>query len=206
MKRPILDDLLVEDLGVFHYINNAETLPFLQVGEVDTLDILFLGIFGERQQAPIVRKITKDGITEESMQKIGDILSLMYHDKWSTLTELMVEGLPTDSYHMTTTETVSDVGNNTNTVNNERTSTDVDKVSGYNTDEFVNDTTRENIGNEVASNVGSSDNQKTLSKTVSGHMGNAISDKITSIEVVKREVILETVMQDVATTIGMLVY
>lgn len=206
MKKPILDDLLVEDCGVFHYINSAEKLPFVTTDEVDTLDILFLGMFGERQQAHIVRKMTKEGITEESMQKIGSVLSLMFHDKWQTLTELMIEGIPTDSYKMTTTETVTDVGNATHTINNERTSTDVDKVSGYNTDEFVNDTTRENIGNEVASNVGSTDNQKTLSKTVSGHMGNAITDKISSIEFAKREVILETVMQDVVTTIGMLVY
>ena len=67
----------------------------------------------------------------------------MYGKAWDTLYKTMLADIPTETYRMITTESITDNEASNHTSTTENTKTDIDRVSGYNSDDYVDDSMKE---------------------------------------------------------------
>ena len=200
-------ELMIGDKGVFHYINQYEELPFTTDIDVEILDLLFVSMYGNRRVSPMVESVVKSTLVEEDeMEKIAKMIHLYYAKRWNDLYEIFLKEIPLETYKMTTTETITDVESNRLEVTNEHNKSDVDKVSGFNSDVMVDDKTREYESTDSILNEGGRDNERQITKEVKGNQGNALKDREVAIKQAKEDILYNIVFRDVSGFVGLLMY
>lgn len=199
-------DLVYNGKGVFYYMNEFRELEFLKFMEVDVMDILFNSLHGQRQVSGFVLNIIGDEVTESGMKLLGKVLVSMYGESWKNSFNIIVSELPVDSYGLTKTILIDDEGVIDNESNRVDSNTTDDKVSGYNTDDYVNNELTDISSQEKVDNKTSSKNKKKVVEEVSGTVGNVYDDRNKAIQYLSNNLIYDIIFNDVGRMLGLLIY
>ena len=126
-------DLVVDGKGLFYYMNKVESLPFAEAFDIETLDKMFIAMYGGRTLSSTVASIVvHGGVNSDNMDSIAKMLLVSYGLAWDRLYQLMTSDIPLETYSMMTTETISGSEATRHETTSENIRQDLDKVSGYN--------------------------------------------------------------------------
>lgn len=196
-------DLTFDGKGVFYYINKSHPLPLVDV-DVNSLDKLFIMLYGNRGVTKLADPMGE--LTEEHMIQLGALLSILFSDKWDNLYEVISAKVPLETYNLTTTETVEDVGSSSSDTTNEHNKTDNKSVTGYDSEEFVDDSLSMLEGLDTMSNQGTVNNTRERVVSVKGNIRNSLEDRINTVKYLKNDFIYDTIFIDVVQKIGKLIF
>lgn len=203
----LVRDLMVGDKGIFHYMNEYKELPFIEFTDIEILDLLFISMYGNRKVSPLTSGVVKSSPIEvEEIEKLAKMVHLYYGKSWSDIYKIMSEELSLETYIMTTTETITDSETNKFETTNEHSKKDLDKVSGFNSDVMVDDTSREYESEDTVLNEGNRDNERQITKEVRGNPNNALKDRDYALKQVQENLVYDTVFKDVSNMISLLIY
>ena len=203
----LVKDLAIDGKGLFHYMNELETLPFTLLFNVDELDILFTAMHGNKTLSPTVDSIMANGgVTEDNLKKVASMLLTMYGMAWSRLFELYTMEIPLETYSMITTETITDSETTSHDGTNTSLRTDSDKVSGYNESTMVEDTEKVVDSEDISTSGGSREADRQVTREVRGLQGSVALEVQRIIRLMKRNLIQDVVFPNVATFVGKLIY
>lgn len=169
---------------------------------------MFRSMYGCRVVSPAVQNIIgADGVvTEDSMQNIAKMLLLMYGRAWGTVYEMMIADIPTETYRMVTAETISDNEASNHSSATENSKTDIDRVSGYNSDDYVDDSMKEVQVDDVVTHDGTRSNERVVSKEVSGHTTSVVSELEKVSKFVQNTLVFDIIYRNTIEFVGMLIY
>ncbi len=200
-------DLMIDGKGLFHYMNELETLPFTPAMDIETLDKMFIGLHGMKVVSPTVASIMLNGgITEENMLTVAKMLLTMYGTAWDRLYELYTQDIPLESYSMTTTETHLGTEETSLGITSESTSQDIDKVSGYNASDMVDNVEKSTNRQDTTTNQGSRTDERTVTKEVKGLQGSRVQEVAKLVKFIQNNLIIDVVFNNVANFVGSLYY
>ncbi len=203
----LVRDLMVDGKGLFHYMNELETLPFIPAMDVETLDKMFVGLHGMKTVSPTVASVMLNGgVNEDNMNTIATMLLVMYGMAWSRLYELYTQDIALETYSMTTTEHHEGNESSSSTTSSESASEDLDKVSGYNSEAMVDDSTKNIDRTDLMENAGTRNDEKTITKEVKGLQNSRVLETERLSRFVRQNLIVEVVFQNVANFTGSLIY
>ncbi len=203
----LVKDLAIDGKGLFHYMNELETLPFTLLFDVDELDILFTAMHGNKALSPTVDSIMANGgVTEDNLKKVASMLLTMYGMAWSRLFELYTMEIPLETYSMITTETITDSETTSHDGTNTSLRTDSDKVSGYNESTMVEDTEKVVDSEDISTSGGSREADRQVTREVRGLQGSVALEVQRIIRLMERNLIQDVVFPNVATFVGKLIY
>ena len=203
----LVRDLMVDGKGLFHYMNELETLPFIPAMEVETMDKMFAGLHGMKTVSPTVASVMLNGgVNESNMTILATMLITMYGMAWSRLYELYTETIPLETYSMTTTEHHEGNESSSSSTSSESASEDLDKVSGYNSEAMVDDSTKNIDRTDLMENAGTRNDEKTITKEVKGLQNSRVLETERLSRFVRQNLIVEVVFQNVANFAGSLIY
>lgn len=200
-------ELMVDDKGLFYYMNELETLPFTPAMDIETLDKMFIGLHGVKVVSPTVESVMLNGgVNEENMRTVAKMLLTMYGMAWSRLYELYTQDIPLETYSMTTTETHLGTEETSLGITSESTSQDVDRVSGYNTSDMVDNVEKSSNRQDTTSNQGTRTDERTVTKEVRGLQGSRVQEVTRLVRFIQKNLIVDVVFNDVANFVGSLYY
>ena len=200
-------DLVIDGKGLFYYMNELETLPFTPAMDIETMDKMFIGLHGMKVVSPTVASIMLNGgITEENMLTVAKMLLTMYSTAWSRLYELYTQEIPLESYSMTTTETHLGTEETSLGTTSESTSQDIDKVSGYNASDMVDNVEKSTNRQDTTTNQGSRTDERTITKEVRGLQGSRVQEVTRLSKFIQNNLIIDVVFNNVANFVGSLYY
>lgn len=141
------------DVNLFDEINKRGNFSFITLFPVDKLNLLYMNTHGDRTLNKTGRNCT--------VKEIASIIVGLYSDKWNKIyDEILVDFPILENYIETITEKTNEKGNTTN----DTTETNVDKVSAYNDNDFVNDEQSTNTNSMKSTNE--NDIVKTTEKSI----------------------------------------
>jgi len=200
-------DLVIDGKGLFHYMNELETLPFTPAMDIETMDKMFIGLHGMKVVSPTVASIMLNGgINEENMLTVAKMLLTMYGIAWSRLYELYTQDIPLESYSMITTETHLGTEETSLGTTSESTSQDIDKVSGYNASDMVDNVEKSTNRQDTTTNQGSRTDERTITKEVRGLQGSRVKEVTRLSKFIQNNLIIDVVFNNVANFVGSLYY
>lgn len=200
-------DLMIDGKGLFHYMNELETLPFTPAMDIETLDKMFIGLHGIKTVSPTVASIMLNGgVNEENMLTVAKMLLTMYGTAWSRLYELYTQDIPLESYSMTTIETHSGTEETSLGITSESTSQDIDKVSGYNASDMVDNVEKSTNRQDTTTNQGTKTDERTVTKEVKGLQGSRVQEMTRLMKFIQNNLIIDVVFNNVANFVGSLYY
>lgn len=203
----LVRDLMVDDKGLFHYMNELETLSFIPAMDIETLDKMFIGLHGMKTVSPSVASVMLNGgVNEDNMNVVATMLLVMYGMAWSRLYELYTQDTPLETYSMTTTEHHEGSENSSSTTSSESATEDLDKVSGYNSETMVDDSAKNIDRTDTMENEGTRSDERTITKEVKGLQGSRVVEMERLIKFVKKNLIFDVVFENVANFVGMSFY
>jgi hypothetical protein len=202
----LVADLFYNGKGIFHYINETKPLTFIEdIMGVDELDILFSRLYGNREVSLLSRPVN-GVITEEHMQQLGALLSVLFHDKWERLYETLNAKISLETYNLKTVENIVDSGEVSSNTTNEHSKRDSKSVSAYNDDIMIDDSLDEREGIDTTNNTGTTNNNRERITTVSGNIKNSLDDRIKAINYLKNNLLYDIIFVDVAQKVGKLIF
>jgi hypothetical protein len=202
----LVADLFYNGKGIFHYINETKPLTFIEdIMGVDELDILFSRLYGNREVSLLSRPVN-GVITEEHMQQLGALLSVLFHDKWERLYETLNAKISLETYNLKTVENIVDSGEVSSNTTNEHSKRDSKSVSAYNDDIMIDDSLDEREGTDTTNNTGTTNNNRERITTVSGNIKNSLDDRIKAINYLKNNLLYDIIFVDVAQKVGKLIF
>ena len=171
-------DLKVDGKGIFHYINNAEPLPFPEPIEIEVLEMGFYMRHGEKLVTPYVLDIYNSDDKEHGFIMLGKVINAMYRSKWEKTLTHYFNDLDVETYKLITTET-SDI-KDTRTSTREDISDSERKgfKSGFDSDDMVDDDKEITTGNLNVTDTGESDQVKEVTREVKGNISNKLDDSL----------------------------
>lgn len=200
-------DLMVDGKGLFHYMNELETLPFTPAMDIETLDKMFIGLHGMKAVSPTVANVMLNGgVNEVNMRIIAKMLLIKYGMTWSRLYELYTQDIPLESYSMTTTETHLGTEETSLGITSESVSQDIDRVSGYNTSDMVDNVEKSIDRQDTTTNQGSKTDERTITKEVKGLQGSRVDEVNRLVKFIQNNLIIDVVFNNVASFVGSLFY
>lgn len=199
-------DLYKDGRGIFSYINDVKPLPFVDVLEVDKLDNLFYAMNGRKETSVIVDDIVDGVVTIDNMLTLAEIISMQYHDKWDRLYQVFIDDLPIDTYKLTTTETLTGSDTTNSTTDRSVNSSDDNKVTGYDSDLFVDDTQQSRTETDNTTNTDTKNKNQTITKEVKGNINNKVVDMNQLVRYLKNNLIYDIIFTDVKQVISSLIY
>ena len=200
-------DLMIDGKGLFHYMNELETLPFTPAMDIETMDRMFIGLHGAKVVSPTVASVMLNGgVNEENMRTVAKMLLTMYGMAWSRLYELYTQDIPLESYSMTTTETHLGSEETSLGITSQSTSQDIERVSGYNASDMVDNVERSINRQDTTTNEGSRTNEKTVTKEVRGLQGSRVQEVARLAKFIQKNLIIDVVFNNVANFVGSLYY
>ena len=200
-------DLVIDGKGLFHYMNELETLPFTPAMDIETMDKMFIGLHGMKVVSPTVASIMLNGgITEENMLTVAKMLLTMYGMAWSRLYELYTQDIPLESYSMTTTETHLGSEETSLGITSQSTSQDIERVSGYNASDMVDNVEKSTNRQDATTNQGSRTDERTITKEVRGLQGSRVKEVTRLSKFIQSNLIIDVVFNNVANFVGSLYY
>lgn len=203
----LVQDLMIDNKGLFHYMNELETLPFTPAMDIETMDKMFIGLHGMKVVSPTVASVMLNGgINEENMLTVAKMLLTMYSTAWSRLYELYTQEIPLESYSMTTVETHLGTEETSLGITSESTSQDIDKVSGYNASDMVDNVEKSTNRQDTTTNQGSRTDERTITKEVRGLQGSRVQEVARLSKFIQNNLIIDVVFNNVANFVGSLYY
>ena len=199
-------DLYIDGKGIFYYMNRVKPLIFSVTMDIDMLDLAFISIHGIREISSLANTILDNEVTPEKMESLAKVILGLNIDKWENLFNIMTADLPLETYKMVTTESVEDTGENESNISTENTNTDSNKVTGYNSPDFVDDEQTERTNSDLTINSTTNSNNRQRTSEVKGNKGNIIDDRIKAIDYLNRSLIYDIIFVDVSTLVGTLIY
>lgn len=195
-------DLKYEGKGIFHYIDlNNPLLP-----DNNILDMGFYLLHGEKLLSPFIKDKIKDGVTDEVMNEIGLIINSLFSDKWEKMIDIYKNEIDIETYKLTTTELIDEIGKNENTHTNDSSSERENQVSAFDVEEFSNDGKEINTSTVSIKDVGDSTKNKTVTRNVSGTLHNKLLDIQRIKELLQENVICDMIYIDVSQLVGLQIY
>ena len=140
------------------------------------------------------------------MLTVAKMLLTMYGTAWSRLYELHTQDIPLESYSMTTIETHSGTEETSLGITSESTSQDIDKVSGYNASDMVDNVEKSTSRQDTTSNQGTKTDERTVTKEVKGLQGSRVQEVIRLVKFIQNNLIVDIVFNNVANFVGSLYY
>lgn len=202
----LVADLFYNGKGIFHYINETKPLTFIEdIMGVDELDILFSRLYGNREVSLLSRPVNGE-VTEEHMQQLGALLTILFYDKWERLYETLNAELSLETYNLKTVENIIDNSEVSSNTINERNKRDSKSVSAYNDDIMIDDSLDEMEGVDTTNNTGTTNNTRERVTTVSGNIKNSLDDRIKAINYLKNNLLYDIIFVDVAQKVGKLIF
>lgn len=202
----LVADLFYNGKGIFHYINETKPLTFIEdIMGVDELDILFSRLYGNREVSLLSRPVNGE-VTEEHMQQLGALLTILFYDKWERLYETLNAELSLETYNLKTVENIMDNSEVSSNTINERNKRDSKSVSAYNDDIMIDDSLDEMEGVDTTNNTGTTNNTRERVTTVSGNIKNSLDDRIKAINYLKNNLLYDIIFVDVAQKVGKLIF
>lgn len=197
-------ELQYEGKGLIQYINDIQELPFAPVIKPVTMDVTLSMTYGNRPVSSTVERIVGEAVTDDKMRQLAMVLHSMFYDKWSNVYNMYAQHIDLDTYRMLTRETITD--DETTKVNGTATSTDetLNKVTGYNSDEFVDNTRDDTKTTDSSSNEGKRDNKRIRETDVRGNSQNRLDDMKKALELLDSKVFSKIVYTDIIETVGSL--
>jgi len=203
----LVQDLMIDGKGLFHYMNKLEPLPFTPAMDIETLDKMFIGLHGIKTVSPTVASIMLNGgVNEENMLTVAKMLLTMYSTAWSRLYELYTQDIPLESYSMTTFETHSGTEETSLGITSESTSQDIDKVSGYNASDMVDNVEKSTNRQDTTTNQGTRTDERIVTKEVKGLKGSRVQEVTKLVKFIQNNLIVDIVFNNVANFVGSLYY
>lgn len=167
--------------NLFEEIHKIHPFPFVGVFPVDKMNLFYLNTHGERTLSKSGRNLT--------VSEMASVIVGLHSEKWDKIYTNMVSEYPIIENHVETlTETTKEKGTNTNNT----TETNVEKVSAYNDNDFVNDEQTTNNNTMTGSNE--NEVTKTVEKRVTE---NAIKNLENAIKYLQNNVIYNIIFSDV---------
>lgn len=202
----LVADLFYNGKGIFHYINETKPLTFIEdIMGIDELDILFSRLYGNREVSLLSRPVN-GVVTEEHMQQLGALLTILFYDKWERLYETLNAELSLETYNLKTVENIVDNSEVSSNTINERSKRDSKSVSAYNDDIMIDDSLDEMEGTDTTNNTGITNNTRERITTVSGNIKNSLDDRIKAINYLKNNLLYDIIFVDVAQKVGKLIF
>lgn len=202
----LVADLFYNGKGIFHYINETKPLTFIEdIMGIDELDILFSRLYGNREVSLLSRPVN-GVVTEEHMQQLGALLTILFYDKWERLYETLNAELSLETYNLKTVENIVDNSEVSSNTINERSKRDSKSVSAYNDDIMIDDSLDEMEGTDTTNNTGTTNNTRERITTVSGNIKNSLDDRIKAINYLKNNLLYDIIFVDVAQKVGKLIF
>lgn len=202
-----IDDLMYQGKGLFYYMNQVKELPFDEDLNLQEIDISFMALHGSRQLSPFIKRVIKDReITDIVLKDVAGAIIPLYYNKWTELYNIFKADLPLENYSMITTETITDDGEVESNTINDFNKVDTGQVTGYNTNDFVDNERTEKVDTENITNTSTSNHNKQRVLEVKGNTGNVLGDRIKSIEYLKTNRICDIMFTDISRLIGLLIY
>ena len=198
-----VNDLWYDNKSIFYYINKSHPLPMVDL-DVSYLDILFQNMYGDRKVSKLADP--RGEVTEEFMTQLGALLSIMFSDKWDKIYEVIEQKVPLETYNLTTTEIIEDEGTSITNTTNEQNRTDNTSVTGYDSDDFVDDSMKTLDGVDNINSTGETSNKKERVTTVTGNIKNSLEDRINVIKYLKNSLVYDIMFVDVAQRVGKLIF
>lgn len=197
-------ELQFEGKGLIQYINDIQELPFAPVIKPVTMDITLSMTYGNRPISNTVQRIVGDEVTDAKMRQLAMVLHSMFYDKWSNVYNMFAQKIDLDTYRMLTKETITD--DETTKVNGTASSTDesLNKVTGYNSEEFVDNTRDDKKTTDTSTNDGKRDNKRIRETDVRGNNQNRLDDMMKALELLDSKVFSKIVYTDIIETVGSL--
>lgn len=203
----LVRDLMVDGKGIFHYMNELEDLPFIPAMEIETMDKMFIGLHGMKTVSPAVASImVNEEVNESNMATLARMLLIRYGETWDRLYELYTQDIPLETYSMTTTEHHEGSEVSSSSINTETTSEDLDRVSGYNSETMVDNSTKNIERADLTENEGTRNDEKTITKEVKGLQNSRVLEAERLIRFIRKNLIIDEVFNNVADFTGSLFY
>lgn len=203
----LIRDLMVDGKGLFHYMNELETLPFIPAMDVETMDKMFIGLHGMKTVSPSVASVMLNGgVNEDNMKNVATMLLIMYGMSWNRLYELYTQDIELETYSMVTTENYAGTETSSSSTSSESASEDLDKVSGFNSQDMVEDSIKNVDRQDTMESEGSRSDERTITKEVKGLQGSRVAEMERLIRFVKKNLIFDVVFENVANFVGMSFY
>jgi len=199
-------DLMIDGNGLFHYMNELETLPFTPAMDIETMDKMFIGLHGMKTVSPAVASVMLDGVNEANMTTLAKMLLIKYGTAWSRLYELYTQEIPLESYSMTTTETHLGSEETSLGITSESISQDIDRVSGYNASDMVDNVEKTIDRQDTTTNQGSRTDERTITREVKGLQGSRVQEVERLVKFIQNNLIIDVVFDNVANFVGSLYY
>lgn len=191
MRRSKLtyNDLLAKSTkGLFENLVELSSFPIQNV-DGKLVDETFSTLNGSKRLPKAVVTLLETYTADETNKRLAEMLSLMYAEKWTRQNELLEFEVFGDK--RTVTEKINDVGNAGTKA------TETDKVSAYDTDEFVNDKQRETQANNDTKN----DRDRLLEETL-----NKSSELNDMLDRLQDRLIYDTIFSDVKRFVTLDIY
>ena len=199
-------DLYKDGKGIFYYINEIEPLPFLNLIDVQTMDLTFITFYGNRQVSKPIQNIVGEDITQEGLKQVATMIYGLYFNKWTNLYNIYREEIDLDTYVSKTTETIIDDGETNSEFNQNRNNTNTEGVAGYNTDDMTDARQTIQEDSNETSNKETKNNRQEREKETRGSLGNRIDDRNKAVETLKNEVLYGMIYKDVAQLIALQIF
>lgn len=191
MRRSELtyNDLLAKSTkGLFENLVELSSFPIQNV-DGKLVDQTFSTLNGSKRLPKAVLTLLETYTADETNKRLAEMLSLMYAEKWTRQNELLEFEVFGDK--RTVTEEINDTGTAGTTA------TETDKVSAYDTDEFVNEKQKET----QADNDTKNDRNRVLEETL-----NKSSELNDMLDRLQDRLIYDTIFTDVKRFVTLDIY
>lgn len=206
-----MDEIKIKDLkfdgkGIFYYINEVKPFNFNEVLDVHFLDVGFEMRHGEKPVTRFVLSRIEGEITAELMTEIAEVLVYMYGEKWETIISMYLNDIDLDTYNMTTTESIDETSNRSNTREDLTESERENLTSAYNVEDFSNEGKEIQTGSLNVTDTGTGESVKQVTRNVKGSMSNKLKDIRYIRGLLHTNVLNDIIYLDVSQMIGVLIY
>lgn len=191
MRRSKLtyNDLLAKSTkGLFENLVELSSFPIQNV-DGKLVDQTFATLNGSKRLPKAVLSLLETYTADETNKRLAEMLSLMYAEKWTRQNELLEFEVFGDKRKVT--EKINDVGKAGTKA------TETDKVSAYDTDEFVNEKQKET----QADNDTKNDRDRVLEETL-----NKSSELNDMLDRLQDRLIYDTIFTDVRRFVTLDIY
>lgn len=191
MRRSKLtyNDLLAKSTkGLFENLVELSSFPIQNV-DGKLVDATFATLNGSKRLPKAVLTLLETYTADETNKRLAEMLSLMYAEKWTRQNELLEFEVFGDKRKVT--EKINDVGKAGTKA------TETDKVSAYDTDEFVNEKQKET----QADNDTKNDRDRVLEETL-----NKSSELNDMLDRLQDRLIYDTIFSDVKRFVTLDIY
>lgn len=172
--------------GLFVAMDSVKNFDWRENFSPSQMDSLFIAMFGDH--------VLADSFAEKEVSEIASDLAGFFIDRWNSIFGFMFDkNLFTLGFSETITENISDDGTNTNNETRDKTN----KVSAYNDENFVNDSSE----NETTGNTGTNKNERVRTYQRQGFNSTLATTRLKYLTTLQNDFIYDIIFKEVKTII-----